>query len=440
MANVALIGTQWGDEGKGKIVDWLTERFDIVARYQGGNNAGHTVIIDGHKQVLHLIPSGILRPGKTCVIGNGVVIDPEALFEEIDELAAAGVEFDGRLLVAERAHVILPYHRGIELGSETRRGEDRIGTTSRGIGPCYEDKIARSGIRVVDCIDRDVLARKVRANVVVVNQLLDTLYDLPAFDADEIIATYSEHGRRLEQYVADTSLYLNAAMDGGKRVLFEGAQGTHLDVDHGTYPFVTSSNATAGGVCSGLGIGPTRVDAVLGVAKAYTTRVGAGPFPSELHDALGERLRAAGNEFGATTGRPRRCGAFDAVAGRYAARVNGCNAIILTKLDVLDGVESIPICVGYDIGGTRHDEMPAQTWLLDDVEPILEEMPGWEQPTSGVERWEDLPDECRAYVGRVAELIGCEVGLLSVGAERRAMLAVPGTDVSDWLDGAGTEP
>ena len=350
MSNVVLLGTQWGDEGKGKIVDWLTERFDIVARYQGGNNAGHTVIIDGEKTVLHLIPSGILRPGRVCIIGNGVVVDPEALFAEIDHLTAASVDVDGRLLVSERAHIILPYHRGIELGSERRRGEDNIGTTKRGIGPCYEDKMARSGIRVVDCIDRDVLAHKVRANVVVVNELLASLYDHPPFDADEIIETYAAHGERLEQYAADTSLYLNEAMDAGKRVLFEGAQGTHLDVDHGTYPFVTSSNATAGGVCSGLGIGPTRVDGCLGVAKAYTTRVGSGPFPSELHDELGEQLRAAGNEFGATTGRPRRCGAFDAVATRYATRVNACDALVLTKLDVLDGLDEVPICTGYRIG------------------------------------------------------------------------------------------
>ncbi len=435
MANVVLLGTQWGDEGKGKVVDWLTEHFDVVARYQGGNNAGHTVIIDGEKHVLHLIPSGILRRRRTCVIGNGVVIDPEALFAEIDGLYDFGIDVDGRLLVSDRAHVILPYHRGIELGSETRRGEDRIGTTARGIGPCYEDKMARSGIRVIDCTDPDVLARKVRANVTVVNQLLEALYDQPPFDADEIIETYRAHGERLKNYAADTSLWLNQAMDAGKSVLFEGAQGTHLDVDHGTYPFVTSSNATAGGVCSGLGIGPTRVDAVLGVAKAYTTRVGSGPFPSEFEGELAEHLQSAGNEFGATTGRRRRCGSFDAVAGRYATRVNGCDALVLTKLDVLDGVESIPICVAYEIRGERHDEMPAETWDLEDVEPIVEEMPGWSSPTLGTESWEDLPPECRDYVARIHELVGCEVGLLSVGAERRAIISVRGTKVDSWLNG-----
>ncbi len=437
MSNVILLGTQWGDEGKGKIVDWLTRQFDVVARYQGGNNAGHTVIIDGEKTVLHLIPSGILRPGRSCVIGNGVVIDPEALFAEIDHLSAAGIDVEGRLLVSERAHVILPYHRGIELGSERRRGEDNIGTTKRGIGPCYEDKMARSGIRVVDCADPDMLAHKVRANVVVVNELLASLYDHPPFDAEEIIETYAAYGERLREYAADTAQYLNQAMDEGLRVLFEGAQGTHLDVDHGTYPFVTSSNATAGGVCSGLGIGPTRVDGCLGVAKAYTTRVGSGPFPSELHDELGEKLRAAGNEFGATTGRPRRCGSFDAVATRYAARINACDALVLTKLDVLDGLDEVPICTGYRVGGEVLSEMPAKTWLLDDVEPVVERLPGWKQPTAGVDDWEDLPAECRDYVSRVAELTDCEVGLLSVGAERKAIIPVPGTKVSDWLDAGG---
>ena len=434
MSNVVLLGTQWGDEGKGKIVDWLTDRFDIVARYQGGNNAGHTVIIDGDKHVLHLIPSGILRPERVCVIGNGVVIDPEALFDEIDELVAVGIDVGDRLLVSERAHVILPYHRGKELGSEKRRGEESIGTTKRGIGPCYEDKMARSGIRVVDLLDHDVLADKVRSNVVVVNELLAALYDHPPFDADEIIETYSAFGDRLRPFASDTSQYLNEAMDAGKTVLFEGAQGTHLDVDHGTYPFVTSSNATAGGVCSGLGIGPTRVDGVVGVAKAYTTRVGSGPFPSELHDELGEKLREAGNEFGATTGRPRRCGAFDAVATRYAARVNACDSLVLTKLDVLDGIEAIPICTAYEIDGQRRDDMPAQTWLLDDVTPVIEVVPGWTEPTAGAEHWDDLPQECRDYVARIAELTRCEVGILSVGAERRAIITVPGTRIGDWLN------
>ena len=433
MSNLILLGTQWGDEGKGKIVDWLTQHFDIVARYQGGNNAGHTVIIDGKKHVLHLIPSGILRPGRKCVIGNGVVIDPHALFAEIDELSEAGIEVDGRLIISERAHIILPYHRGKELGSEMRRGEENIGTTSRGIGPCYEDKMARSGIRVVDCIDPDVLAHKVRANLSVVNELLACLYEYPSFDADEIIETYLSYGERLRPYTRDTSLYLNQAIESGKTILIEGAQGTHLDVDHGTYPFVTSSNATAGGVCSGLGIGPTQIDAVVGVAKAYTTRVGSGPFPSELNNDLGLELRSEGNEFGATTGRPRRCGSFDAVVLRYSARVNACDSLVLTKLDVLDGLETIPICTAYQIGDKRRDEMPAETWLLDQVTPVIEEMPGWQTPTSDIKDWADLPQACRDNVNRISELASCEVGVLSVGAERRAIITVPGTRFGDWL-------
>ena len=334
------------------------------------------VIVDDKKHVLHLIPSGILRPGRKCVIGNGVVIDPEALFTEIDELAEAGVEVDGRLIISERAHIILPYHRGKELGSEMRRGDENIGTTSRGIGPCYEDKMARSGIRVIDCVSPDVLTQKVRDNLSVVNELLACLYEYPPFDADEIIETYLSYGERLRPYVGDTSLYLNQAIESGKKILIEGAQGTHLDIDHGTYPFVTSSNATAGGVCSGLGIGPTQIDAVLGVAKAYTTRVGSGPFPSELNNDLGEQLRSEGNEFGATTGRPRRCGSLDAVVLRYSTRVNACDSLVLTKLDVLDSLESIPICTAYQIGNERRDEMPAETWLLDQVTPVIEEMPG----------------------------------------------------------------
>ncbi|MEC7900960.1 MAG: adenylosuccinate synthase [Acidobacteriota bacterium] len=433
MSNLILLGTQWGDEGKGKIVDWLTQHFDIVARYQGGNNAGHTVIIDDKKHVLHLIPSGILRPGRKCVIGNGVVIDPEALFTEIDELAEAGVEVDGRLIISERAHIILPYHRGKELGSEMRRGDENIGTTSRGIGPCYEDKMARSGIRVVDCVSPDVLAQKVRDNLSVVNELLACLYEYPPFDADEIIETYLSYGERLRPYVGDTSLYLNQAIESGKKILIEGAQGTHLDIDHGTYPFVTSSNATAGGVCSGLGIGPTQIDAVLGVAKAYTTRVGSGPFPSELNNDLGEQLRSEGNEFGATTGRPRRCGSLDAVVLRYSARVNACDSLVLTKLDVLDSLESIPICTAYQIGNERRDEMPAETWLLDQVTPVIEEMPGWQTPTSNIKDWANLPQACRDYVKRVSELVSCEVGVLSVGAERRAIITVPGTRFGDRL-------
>ncbi len=424
MPNVALVGTQWGDEGKGKVVDWLAAYFDVVARYQGGNNAGHTVIYDGIQQVLHLVPSGILRPDKTCIIGNGVVVDPEALFVEIDRLEERGVTTRGRLFVSERAHLILPYHHGIELGAEERRGDDRIGTTSRGIGPAYQDKMARSGIRAIDCAHRDILARKVRANLNVVNDLLHHLYGRDPFDADEIIEVYAGYGERLHDYLADTSLLINQAMDEGRSVLFEGAQGTHLDVDHGTYPFVTSSNATSGGVCAGLGVGPNRIDGVIGVTKAYTTRVGEGPMPTELHDAVGERLRTAGKEFGATTGRPRRCGWFDGVAARYAARVNGCDVLVVTKLDVLDGMNPLQLCVAYEIEGRRVEEMPA---ILPDegVVPLYEEMPGWAEPIVEVRDWSELPAEARAYLERLSELARCPIGMVSNGADREAIMTAP---------------
>ncbi len=424
MPNVALVGTQWGDEGKGKIVDWLAERFDIVARYQGGNNAGHTVIYGDTKHVLHLVPSGILRPDKICVIGNGVVVDPEALFEEIDALEARGITTRDRLWVSERAHLILPYHHGIELGSEARRGDDRIGTTSRGIGPCYQDKMARSGIRAIDCADRGVLSRMIVANLNVVNDLLHHLYGRGPFDPEQMIETYVAYGQRLRPYLADTSLLLNRAMDAGRSVLFEGAQGTHLDIDHSTYPFVTSSSATAGGVCSGLGIGPRRVDGVIGVTKAYTTRVGAGPMPTELDDEVGEQLRRVGQEFGATTGRPRRCGWFDGVAARYAARVNGLAALVVTKLDVLDGIDPLRLCVGYEIDGVHVKEMPS-TLPNGAIRPLYEDLPGWSRPIAEVRRWEDLPPEVHRYLERLAEISHCPVGMVSNGADREAIMLPP---------------
>ena len=425
MPNVALVGTQWGDEGKGKVVDWLAERFDVVARYQGGNNAGHTVICDGVKQVLHLVPSGILRPGKECIIGNGVVVDPKALFEEIDRLDAQGIETRGRLWVSDRAHLILPYHHGIELGSEQRRGGDAIGTTSRGIGPAYQDKMARSGIRAIDCVNRDVLARKVRANLGVVNDLLHHLYDRDPFDADEIIEKYAHWGERLSGYLADTSLRLHRAMNEGRSILFEGAQGTHLDVDHGTYPFVTSSNATAGGASAGLGVGPNKIDGVLGVTKAYTTRVGSGPMPTQLDDAIGKRLAEVGQEYGATTGRPRRCGWLDGVAARYAVRVNGCDVLVVTKLDVLDGIDPLQICVAYEVDGVRHDEMPADLTSAGTITPIYEDCPGWSGSVIGARSPEEFPAEARAYLDRIAEVAGCPIGIASNGAEREAIVVMP---------------
>jgi adenylosuccinate synthase len=354
--NIVVLGAQWGDEGKGKIVDMLTPHFSTVARYQGGHNAGHTVYVEGRKFVLHLIPSGILHPGVTCVIGNGVVVDPEALFKEVDELAALGIAVDGRLLVSEKAHVILPYHRELDVLSEARRGDRKIGTTSRGIGPAYEDKIGRRGIRICDLLgDRGALADEVRENVSARNRIIkdSTLDWKPVFDR------FVAWGERLRPWVADVSLFLHARMKEGKAVMFEGAQATLLDIDHGTYPFVTSSNASVGGVCTGLGVPPRAIGGVLGVAKAYTTRVGEGPLPTELAGALADRLRESGQEYGASTGRPRRCGWYDAVVVRYSARINGIDAIALTKLDVLDGLPEVRICTGYKTSGGVLTEFPA---------------------------------------------------------------------------------
>src|SRR5689334_16612437 len=401
--NIAVLGAQWGDEGKGKIVDMLTPHFSAVARYQGGHNAGHTVYVNGKKFVLHLIPSGILHAGVTCIIGNGVVIDPEALFKEVDELARVGIRVDGRLLVSEKAHVILPYHRELDVLSEARRGERKIGTTSRGIGPAYEDKIGRRGIRVCDLLgDREALAQEVRENVSARNRIIidSTLDWKPLFD--QVVA----FGERMRPWIADVSVYLDRAMKAGGAVMFEGAQATLLDIDHGTYPFVTSSNASAGGVCTGLGVPPSAIDAVLGVAKAYTTRVGEGPMPTELAGDLAERLREGGQEYGASTGRARRCGWYDAVVVRYSARINGLDAIALTKLDVLDGLPEVRICTGYRTTGGTITEFPADLRLLTNAQPIYDTLPGWSSPTKGVRRFEELPDEAQRYIRRLEDVSG----------------------------------
>src|SRR6188768_2912251 len=386
--NIAVLGAQWGDEGKGKIVDMLTPHFSAVARYQGGHNAGHTVYVKGKKFVLHLIPSGILHPAVTCVIGNGVVIDPQALFVEIDELARNGIGVEGRLLVSEKAHIILPYHRELDVLSEARRGERKIGTTSRGIGPAYEDKIGRRGIRVCDLLgDRDALAEEVRENVSARNRIIkeSTLDWRPVFD--QVVAA----GERMRPWVTDVSLALHRLMAEGKNVMFEGAQATLLDIDHGTYPFVTSSNASVGGVCTGLGVAPRAIGGVLGVAKAYTTRVGEGPLPTELSGELADRLRESGQEYGASTGRPRRCGWYDAVVVRYSARINGLDALALTKLDVLDGLEQVHICTGYTTAAGTITEFPADLRALTGATPIYETLPGWTTPTKGATRMEQLP-------------------------------------------------
>jgi adenylosuccinate synthase len=412
--NLAVLGAQWGDEGKGKVVDLLTPRFDIVARYQGGHNAGHTVYVDGKKFVLRLIPSGMLHPGITCVIGNGVVVDLEALFGEVDELARHGVEVGDRLVVSDKAHLILPYHRDLDLLAEARRGERKIGTTSRGIGPAYEDKIARRGIRVGDLADPEALEQNVRDNVLARNRLVhDSTMDWkPVYD--QLLV----HAARLRPWVRDISLMLNDAISDGRSILFEGAQGTLLDIDHGTYPYVTSSNASIGGVCTGLGVGPRAIGGVLGVAKAYTTRVGAGPLPTELLGEMGNRLRDSGNEYGAVTGRPRRCGWYDAVAVRYGVRINGLDALALTKLDVLDGLDRIDVCTSYRCGGRTLTELPSDVAQLSSCEPIYESLPGWSTPTRGIRRFADLPDNARRYIARLEEISGVPAVIVSTGSER----------------------
>jgi adenylosuccinate synthase len=429
--NIAVLGAQWGDEGKGKIVDMLTPHFSAVARYQGGHNAGHTVYVNGKKFVLHLIPSGILHAGVTCLIGNGVVIDPQALFAEVEELARGGITVDGRLKISEKAHIILPYHRELDVLSEARRGERKIGTTSRGIGPAYEDKIGRRGIRVCDLLgDRTALADEVRENVSARNRMIkdSTLDWKPVFD--QVVA----FGERMRPWVADVSLSLHTMMAEGKTVMFEGAQATLLDIDHGTYPFVTSSNASVGGVCTGLGVPPRAIGGVLGVAKAYTTRVGEGPLPTELSGALADRLRETGQEYGASTGRPRRCGWYDAVVVRYSARVNGLDAIALTKLDVLDGLPEVLICTGYKTTGTGTiTDFPADLRVLIGAEPVYEPMPGWSSPTKGVTEFDRLPAEAQRYVKRLEDVSGVDCAIISTGSDRRETIIKKGSAVEQWL-------
>jgi adenylosuccinate synthase len=415
--NLCVLGAQWGDEGKGKIVDLLTPHFSIVARYQGGHNAGHTVFTGGRKVVLHLIPSGILHPGVTCIIGNGVVVDPEALFREVDTLAPLGVDISGRLLVSDRAHLILPYHRELDVLAEARRGERRIGTTSRGIGPAYEDKIGRRGVRVGDLADPSPdgpLASAVRENVAARNRLVGD----SAMNWRQVVEDLARIWPRLKPLVADTSLHLAQAIREGRRVLFEGAQGTLLDIDHGSYPFVTSSNATAGGAATGLGIPPKAVGRVLGVAKAYTTRVGEGPLPTELTGDLGERLRESGQEYGASTGRPRRCGWYDAVAVRYAVRVNGVDALAITKLDVLDDLDALQVCTAYRCEGATLTEMPGDTTQFAACTPVYETLPGWKRPTRGIRNFADLPAEARHYIRRLEDVSGAPAAIISTGSDR----------------------
>jgi adenylosuccinate synthase len=412
--NLAILGAQWGDEGKGKIVDLLTPHFSIVARYQGGHNAGHTVYVNGAKFILRLVPSGILHPGVTCVIGNGVVVDPQALFAEIDELTKNGIDVGNRIVVSDKAHLILPYHRDLDLLAEARRGERKIGTTSRGIGPAYEDKIARRGIRIGDLADVHGLEQDVRDNVTARNRLVQD----NTMDWKPVLEQLLKHAARIRPMIRDVSLMLSEATQNGQSILFEGAQGTLLDIDHGTYPYVTSSNATIGGVCTGLGVPPKAIGRVVGVVKAYTTRVGEGPFPTELSGAMGNRLRESGSEYGAVTGRPRRCGWFDAVAVRYAARINGLDGLALTKLDVLDGLDRIDICTSYRCGSRTLAEFPADVGQLAACEPVYESMPGWTTPTAGVRQFAELPEAARNYLARLEDVSGVRAAIVSTGSER----------------------
>jgi adenylosuccinate synthase len=419
MPNVVVVGAQWGDEGKGKIVDLLTSHADVVVRFQGGNNAGHTLVVGGEKTVLHLIPAGILHPGKSCVIGNGVVLDPTVFVMEIDRLKQkGGLKDDAQLMLSLDAHVIMPWHKQIDIAREAAAGAGKIGTTGRGIGPTYEDKVARRGLRVRDLLDAAKLARRVRERLPSAREELVRLGATPDLDEAAIVATYTELGKRLAIYATDVSLWLHRAIKAGKQILFEGAQGTMLDVDHGSYPYVTSSNTVAGNAVVGCGLGPGAVDYVLGITKAYSTRVGGGPYPTELKDETGERLRKIGNEFGATTGRPRRTGWLDVLALRYAARVNGLDGLAVTKLDCLTGFETLKIAVAYRIDGKMYEEMPSDPDLLERAEAVYEELPGWTEKIDGLRRFDAFPANAQAYVRRLEVLSGVKVIGLSVGADR----------------------
>ncbi len=425
MPTKIALGAQWGDEGKAKVVDYLTLEADIVVRYQGGANAGHTVKVGDMEFVFHMIPSGIMHEDKACVVGNGVVVDPEALLGEIEDLREKGFSCAGRLFISQSAHLVMPYHKALDRAGEESKSGVTIGTTGRGIGPAYRDKVERTfGVRVMDLLETQTLGDKLRAAIRAKNEILTKIYDVEALDEDTIIDEYTSYGERMRPYVRDISLYLNEEIDKGRNVLFEGAQGTLLDVDHGTYPYVTSSNTTAGAACTGSGVGPTRIDEVIGVTKAYTTRVGNGPFPTEMLGAEGDHLRTLGNEFGATTGRPRRCGWFDAPIVRTATRLNGLTSIALTRLDTLDTMEHLKVCTSYRCDGEILEQFPSDPRVLEKCEPIYEEFEGWQEATHEVRRYEDLPAKARAYVDRIAELSRAPASLISVGPERDATIEI----------------
>lgn len=411
-----IVGTQWGDEGKGKIVDHLSEGVDIVARYQGGANAGHTVVIGKQEYILHLIPSGIFSKNVTCVIGNGVVVDPAALLQEIEMLRSFDLDITGRLLISHNAHLIMPYHKLLDKLRETQGS--KIGTTGRGIGPAYIDKFTRTGIRIVDLLDRDVLCKKIKTNLEEQNKVFKQIYGEKELNVDDIIEEYQEFDKKIDDLITDTSYYLNNELRQGKTILAEGAQGALLDIDHGTYPYVTSSNPTSGGACTGLGIPPTAISKITGIVKAYTTRVGNGPFPTELTGDEGERLRTWGNEFGATTGRPRRCGWFDTMLLQYSARINGIQEMAVTKLDVLSHLDEIQICTGYRLNGKVLKTFPTDEKRLEKLKPVYESVPGWKQPLHEIKQYDDMPENAKRYISILEELTGIPARIISVGARR----------------------
>ena len=420
MSTLVVVGSQWGDEGKGKITDLLSKEADIIVRYQGGSNAGHTVVKGDEQYIFHLIPSGILHSGVKCFIGNGVVIDPQSLLQEIEDLKKKNIEVDGNLFIDFKAHVVFPYHKILDEIKETKRGKDKIGTTKRGIGPAYLDKIARTGIRMIDMIDEKSLSKKIEINLNEKNDIFEKLYGLKISNQEkkDILKKYIEYGQLLKKYVIDVSLHLNQAINEDKKILFEGAQGTLLDIDHGTFPYVTSSNPIAGGACTGTGVGPTKINKVMGITKAYTTRVGRGPFPTELTGELGEHMRQKGGEFGATTGRPRRCGWFDVVLVNYAVRINGMDSMVLTKIDVLSDFEKIKICTSYKCNGATIKEFPINIETLQNCIPIYEEMEGWKGDVSQITKYENLPKQLKAYISRIEELVKTKVVIISVGPKR----------------------
>ena len=423
MSSVVVMGTQWGDEGKGKIVDHLAEQAQVVVRYQGGNNAGHTVVVKGVESKLNLLPSGVLYPGKTCIIGNGVVIDPAHLLKEINAMKARGIDMTG-LQISNRAQVILPYHRMMDEADEESRGDAKIGTTKRGIGPCYVDKNSRVGIRFVDLMDSEEFALRLKHNLILKNRILSEIYGKQPLDYEQVLAEYLGYAEELRPYVTDTIFTLHEALKLGEKILYEGAQATMLDLDYGTYPYVTSSHPIAGGVCIGAGVGPSTIDKVIGVVKAYTTRVGEGPFVTELHDDTGSLIRERGHEYGTTTGRPRRTGWLDTVVVKYACQLSSIDCLAITRLDILDTLPTLKICTGYLYKGKPLNEYPASLKVLGEVEPVYEELPGWQADITGIRRYEDLPLNARRYVERLSELSGARLGIVSVGPDREQTIVL----------------